>query len=227
MQLLALETATLSGGVAIIGDGGLVAEYRLNIQVTHSERVLLMIDRVLKEAKVPLEEIDAVALSIGPGSFTGLRIGLATAKGLCLGTGKPMVPVSTLMALACRVPFSSLPVVPLLDAKKKEVYGGIFQFDKGSVQQLMKDSVCPVEEILRQLQGPALFLGDGAKVYADTIRDKLGGNAHFAPVSLSLPSAASVAEIAFEKLQKWEVSDPFSVVPVYLRRSEAEIRRGM
>jgi tRNA threonylcarbamoyladenosine biosynthesis protein TsaB len=226
MPILGIETATLSGGAALFGEKGLIAEYRLNIEVTHSERLLLMIDRLLQEARTPLHEIEAVALSIGPGSFTGLRIGLATAKGLCLGTGRPVIAVPTLLALAHRVPFSSLPVIPLLDAKKKEVYWAAFEFDRGICRRLTEDAVSSPEEMLGKIPRPALFLGEGAEVYGDRIRERFGEEAHFAPMSLRLPSAASVAEIGLEKLRRGEISDPVSVVPIYLRRSEAEIKWG-
>jgi tRNA threonylcarbamoyladenosine biosynthesis protein TsaB len=224
MLLLAIETSTLSGGVALIGEEGIIAEYRLNIEITHSERLLVMIDRVLQEARIPLSKVDALAVSIGPGSFTGLRIGLATAEGLALGAAKPIVTVPTLMALACRVPFSTLPVVPLLDAKKKEVYWAAFQFDGEICRRLIDDEVSSPEEMLRRIPRPALFLGEGARLYADLIRKEMGDQSRFAPAALLLPSAASVAEIGLEKLRRGELSDPISATPLYLRRSEAEIK---
>jgi len=224
MQLLAIETATLSGGVAIAAEEGIVAEYRLNVEMTHSERLLMMVDRVLKEARVSLDKIDAIAVSIGPGSFTGLRIGLATAKGLCLGAEKPLIAVPTLAALAARVPFAPVPVVPMLDAKKKEVYWGSFQFRDGRVERLSPDSVSSPEAMLRQLTPPALFLGSGAILYKELIRQALGEHAQFAPMSLALPSAASVAELGHEDLRRGAFCDPVLAVPLYLRRSEAEVR---
>jgi tRNA threonylcarbamoyladenosine biosynthesis protein TsaB len=224
MLLLAIETSTLSGGVALIGEEGIVAEYRLNIEITHSERLLVMIDRVLQEARVSLSKVDALAVSIGPGSFTGLRIGLATAEGLALGAAKPIVTVPTLMALASRVPFSTLPVVPLLDAKKKEVYWAAFGFEAGVCRRLIDDEVSSPEEMLRRIPRPALFLGEGSRLYADLIRREMGEQARFAPAALLLPSASSVAEIGLEKLKRGELSDPVSATPFYLRRSEAEIK---
>ncbi|MGH7386409.1 MAG: tRNA (adenosine(37)-N6)-threonylcarbamoyltransferase complex dimerization subunit type 1 TsaB, partial [Candidatus Rokuibacteriota bacterium] len=122
MRLLALETATLAGGAALLDDGRLVGEIRLNIALTHSERLMAVVDRLLQDCGGDARSLDALAVSVGPGSFTGLRVGAATAKGLALALEIPVAPVPTLDALAATLPFADAPVCPLLDARKGEVY---------------------------------------------------------------------------------------------------------
>jgi tRNA threonylcarbamoyladenosine biosynthesis protein TsaB len=122
MRLLALETATLAGGAALLDDGRLVGESRLNIALTHSERLMAMVDRLLQDCAWEASSLHGLAISIGPGSFTGLRVGAATAKGLALALDLPVAPVPTLDALAATLPFADAPVCPLLDARKGEVY---------------------------------------------------------------------------------------------------------
>src|SRR5574340_111067 len=121
MLVLGIETATKTGGVALINEKGVIAEYTSNIEVTHSERLMANVDRLLKDTGIALADVEGLAVSIGPGSFTGLRIGIATIKGIVLATGKPVAAVPTLAALAWNVPHAAHAVCPLLDAKKKEV----------------------------------------------------------------------------------------------------------
>jgi tRNA threonylcarbamoyl adenosine modification protein YeaZ len=133
MRLLALETATLAGGAALLEDGRLVGESRLNIQLTHSERVLAVVDRLLQDCAWEIASLRGLAVSIGPGSFTGLRVGAATAKGLALALDVPVAPVPTLDALAATLPFADAPVVPLLAARKNEVYCSLYRWRDGAM----------------------------------------------------------------------------------------------
>ena len=223
MYILGIETATKTGGVAIVSEGGVIAEYTLNIEVTHSERLMSTVDRVLKDTGLTLANMDGYGVSIGPGSFTGLRIGLSTIKGLAFTTGKPVAAVPTLKALAWNIPFSRYPVCPLLDARKKEVYAALFRHDGRNTVQEMSDSVISLAELAGRITGEVLFTGEGALLFADEINMMFSDRAHFAPLSSSVPSAASVAEIALIMLTSGQQVDPDALVPKYIRRPEAEV----
>lgn len=223
MYILGIETATKTGGVAIVSETGVLAEYTLNIEVTHSERLMSTVDRVLKDTGFTLADIDGYGVSIGPGSFTGLRIGLSTIKGLAFTTGKPVAAVPTLKALAWNIPFSRYPICPLLDARKKEVYAALYRHDGTNYVQEMPDAVISLAELAGTLSGDVLFTGEGARLFAGDIQKFFGYRAHFAPLSSSVPSAASVAEIALMMLKAGQQTVPDAIVPMYIRRPEAEV----
>jgi tRNA threonylcarbamoyladenosine biosynthesis protein TsaB len=223
MFILGIETATKTGGVAIVSDDGVLAEYTLNIEATHSERLMSTVDRVLKDTGLALSRIDGYGVSIGPGSFTGLRIGLSTVKGLAFTTGKPLAAVPTLKALAWNVPYSRHQVCPLLDAKKKEVYAALYRHDGRDLLPVWDETVVPLSELTERITGEVVFTGEGARLFAEDIRRLFAGRAHIAPLSAMVPSAASVAEIALVMLKGGQGTDPDNVSPLYIRRSEAEL----
>src|SRR3990172_5227689 len=173
MRLLAIETSTMLGGAAIMdSESGLLVESRLNVRVAHSERLMTEIDACLKKAGLSIGDIDSFAASSVPGSFTGLRIGLSTLKGLAYATGKPVVAVPTLESMAWNIPFCPHPVCPLLDARKKEVYAGAFLWDGEGFRRLLPESSIKISDIAFTAGGrasPALkdfekvvFLGEGS-----------------------------------------------------------------
>ncbi|MBA4348362.1 MAG: tRNA (adenosine(37)-N6)-threonylcarbamoyltransferase complex dimerization subunit type 1 TsaB [Thermodesulfovibrio sp.] len=224
MKLLAIETSTMLGGVAIVDEYTLVAESRMNVKVTHSERIMSEIDHVLMQSGLNINDIDVFGIAIGPGSFTGLRVGLSTVKGLVYATGKKLVSVSTLEAFAWNVPFSSHQVCPLLDARKKEVYVGLFRWVDGDFIRVMEEKVVRIENLLSVINCPTIFLGEGAIIYKESIENKLGNIALFAPPQKMVPSPSNVAYLCMRKAKRGEFSDPVSLVPFYLRRSEAETK---
>lgn len=227
MRILAIETSTMMGSVAIMDERGLIAEYRLNIKATHSERLMRTIDEVLRGSGIELKDLDGYAVSIGPGSFTGLRIGLSTVKGLAFTTNKPITAIPTLDALACNIPFSQYMVCPMLDARKKEVYTALFRFTaNGVVSKLIDDCVISPESFLKEIKEPTVFLGEGANIYRELIKERLRYLAHFAPLSKQLPSAANVAELGLKALISGKVEDPAILIPRYIRKSEAEIKKS-
>ncbi|MBZ0157959.1 MAG: tRNA (adenosine(37)-N6)-threonylcarbamoyltransferase complex dimerization subunit type 1 TsaB [Alphaproteobacteria bacterium] len=226
MKLLAIETSTMLGGVALMEDSTLVAEMRMNIQVTHSERILTGIDHLLRHAGFGLEEIDVFGIAIGPGSFTGLRVGLSTLKGLVYASGKPLVSVPTLEAFAWNLPFAAHPVCPLLDARKREVYAGVFIWNNDGFTRLVQERAVRLEDLLAALQGEAVFIGEGAVLYRDTISRIMGSRAHFGQPQDMVPSPANVACLCMRKAERGEFDDPVRLSPLYLRRSEAEIKMG-
>jgi len=223
MKILAIETSTMLGGVAIADEKGLIAETRLNVKSTHSERLMATIDEQLKQAEMTLADIDAFAVASGPGSFTGLRIGLGTAKGLCFATGKPLVLVPTLDAFARSFPFAEHPVCVMLDARRGELYAAVFRWDNGFVKMLDAISAVP-EDLFRDLDSPVILAGEGALVYRDRLIALLGERALFAPLISMVPSPANVAMLGLEKAMRGEFTEASAAEPFYIRKSEAEVK---
>lgn len=226
MKILAIETSTMLGGVAIMDEEGLIAEIRLNVKSTHSERLMRGVDLALRLAELQTSDIDVYCISIGPGSFTGLRIGLSTVKGFAFATGKPVVAVPTLDAFAWNLPFSVYPVCPMLDARKKEVYTALYKWGEGEFKKIIPESSAGPDEFIRDIKGPVIFLGEGARLYRETLLSIMGRNAIFAPPDRDVPSAASVAHLGLKKALLGEFSDPVTLTPFYIRKSEAEIKFG-
>ena len=225
MNILAVETSTMLGGVAIANDTlGIITELRINVRATHSERLITGIDFALKQAGITISDIDAFGVSIGPGSFTGLRIGLSTIKGFSYSTGKPVVSVPTLEAFAWNFPYSKYPVCIMLDARKKEVYAAVFRWRDDNFERIVSEvSIRPVD-LLKSLEGPVIFAGEGALLYREAIIDISGSNAILAPPQCMVPSPANVAYLGLRKATAEYFSEPVSLAPSYLRKSEAEIK---
>jgi tRNA threonylcarbamoyladenosine biosynthesis protein TsaB len=223
MKVLALETATLAGSVALVDDTELIGEVKISINVAHAERLMPSVNWLLNASQVSIEEIDAFAVSIGPGSFTGLRIGLSTAKGLSYATGKPIVPVPTLDAFAMTFPYCQHLLCPMLDARKNEVYTGLYKWEGDVCEKVISETAIDPAIFLKELNRTVVFMGDGAKIYDKLITASLKNKALFAPASKMSPSASTVAEIAFEKVKQGIFTDPVSLTPFYIRKSEAEL----
>jgi tRNA threonylcarbamoyladenosine biosynthesis protein TsaB len=224
MKLLAIETSTMVGGVAIMEDDTLIAESRINVKVTHSERIMGAIDHILIQSGMKIDDVDVFAIAIGPGSFTGLRVGLSTVKGLVYATGKRLVSVPTLEAFAWNMPFSKYQVCPLLDARKKEVYAGIFRWDGNGFARVMNEQTIKIDKLLSLINEPTIFLGEGSIIYKDSIKAWLNDSAIFGNPQDMVPSPANVAYIGMIKAKKGEFEDPIKLVPLYIRKSEAEIK---
>ena len=223
MYILGIETSTKTGSVAVVAENGVIAQYSLNIEVTHSERLMSTVDRVLKDTGVTIAEMGGFAVAIGPGSFTGLRIGLSTVKGLALATNKPVAAVPTLEALAWNLPFAAYPVCPLLDARKNEVYAALYQFDGPALVQVMAEAAIPLKELAERISGKTLFTGEAAHLYRAEIEKQFHDRALFAPLSAVLPSAATVAEVGLGMIRSGRQADPDNLTPLYIRRPEAEV----
>jgi tRNA threonylcarbamoyladenosine biosynthesis protein TsaB len=225
MKILSIETSTMLGGVAIVDEkSGLVAETRLNVKTTHSERLMSVIDHVLVQSEMGLESIDAFAVAIGPGSFTGLRIGLSTAKGLSYATGRPIVTVPTLEAFAYNFPYCSCPVCLMLDARKGEVYAAVFRWQGGAFRRVVEDVSVKVEDLLGRFEGVALFAGEGATLYKPSIMEIMKERAIFASPEKMVPSPANVAILGLAKAVRGQFADVTAAVPRYIRKSEAEVK---
>jgi tRNA threonylcarbamoyladenosine biosynthesis protein TsaB len=247
MKILAIETSTMLGGIAIMDDlSGLIAEARINVKSTHSERLMTELDHLLKQTGLKISDFDIFAVSTGPGSFTGLRIGLSTVKGFSYSTGKPIVSVPTLEALAWNFPYCIYPVCTMLDARKREVYAALFKWeDEEGFIRLIDETSIKVDRLLEKIKERGdlpsplagegkgeggffsksiIFTGEGAILYRDKIIEAMGEKAVFASPEKMVPSPANVAYIGIKKAEKGEFSEPVSLVPFYIRRSEAEIK---
>lgn len=221
--LLAIDTADRTAGVALAVEGAVVAEHVEGSAARHSARLFDLIDGVLAGAGATRSDLCAVGVTRGPGSFTGLRVGIATAKGLAYALGIPVVGVSSLEALACRgSPFPGL-VMPVLDARKRQVYAGVWDGRTGSAR--LAEGVWAPEALARAVSAtgqPCLVLGSGVGPYGEVFESVLG------PAFLGAPSTrwpvppAEVAGLAWRAFSAGAVAAPHSLVPVYLRRSEAE-----
>ena len=225
-MILAIESATPRGSVALVRGGTVLRERSLPHGLQPSESYLSEVDRLFPESGTGPEQIGHVAVSAGPGSFTGLRVGMAAAKGFCFGWGTPIVPVPTLHALAIRFPREGTTICPVLDARRKEVYAGLYRWEGGVCFRTVPDAALPPEDLPDILPGGTiLFCGDGISPYRRMICDRLGARALFPPPGEEFPRAAAVGLLAERMLTEGAAEDPRSVVPAYLRPSEAEVRR--
>jgi tRNA threonylcarbamoyladenosine biosynthesis protein TsaB len=225
--VLALDTATPCSCVAITAgtrhDGEVVASLSLTGKITHSRRLLSAIGWLMQESAMTWPVIGGIAVGLGPGSFTGLRIGMATAKGLAAAAGTVLLGVSTLDSLAARCGFAGL-ICAVLDARKKEVYAAFYRCnDQGLTERIGEPTVLAPDRLAAAIDEPVLLVGDGARVYGETFRELLGDKVRFAPAALHEPSAASLGLLAGEMLERGELLDLAEGVPVYVRSSDAEL----
>jgi tRNA threonylcarbamoyladenosine biosynthesis protein TsaB len=218
MRVLAVETSSLAGGVALLDDERLVAEYLLDVSVTHSERLMAAIDRVLTDARWSARELGGLAVAVGPGSFTGLRIAVSTVKGLGLALRLPIAAVPTLDAMAAALPWAALPVCPVLDARKGEVYASLYRWHGDAMRREWEYLALSPAALAERLTEPVIVAGDGAPV----IRSP---HARLLPPPRRLPSPACVGLLGLERLRRGETVVAAALAPLYLRPSEAELKR--
>lgn len=229
MKVLAIETSTMLGGVAVMdSEKGLLAEARVSVRAALSERLMTAVDFVLGQSNLDLGNMDALAVSVGPGSFTGLRIGLGTVKGLAFATGLPVVAVPTLEAYAMCLPYCRYPICPMLDARKKEVYAAVFSHGEDGLRRILPERAVRAGDLAAMLTEyeAVVFVGQGAELYRREIEERMGPGALFAPPRLMTPSPAAVAEAGLARALRGEYSDPAALSPFYIRKSEAEIKAG-
>lgn len=227
MTTLFLDTASGQSGIAITCDGRVLAESLLGSGGRRQNSWLLPeIERLLENIGMTIGDIDLFGCASGPGSFTGLRTGIATVQGLSFSTNRPFIGVSSLAMLAMNIPISSMPVCPMMDARKGEVYSALYRCN-GIPEPIIKDQAAKPEKILSQLTGPTLFIGDGALKYRETIEDKLSGDAFFPHVLQNNPRPSSGAILAEEAFNNCCDPKPEILLPNYLRKSEAELARSL
>jgi tRNA threonylcarbamoyladenosine biosynthesis protein TsaB len=224
MKILGIDTATPFLALGVVEEDKVLSELRFNAGQTHAQILIPSIDRVLKEAYLKLEELDGIAISIGPGSFTGLRIGLATAKGLCFASEKPLISVPTLDGLVYFQRSSSYPLVPILDAKKNEVYSAVYDSRDGRIKRVSDYWVTSIEKLVAKIPQEVIFLGLGLEVFKENLSKLCGERAHFLEGEGNLPSGTAIAFLGLEKFKLSEFEDLDKLEPLYLRSSEQELK---
>ena len=229
MKVLGIESSSLVASVALVTDDILTAEYTVNFKKTHSQTLLPMLDEVAKMTELDLDTVDAIAVAGGPGSFTGLRIGSATAKGLGLALKKPLISVPTVEALAYNLYDTQGLICPIMDARRKQVYTGIYRFEEHQLMTLKEQWAAPIEELLEELnqRGEMVtFLGDGVPVFRELIAEKLQVPYSFAPAHVNKQRAAAVAALGSIYYKEGRTETAMEHIPEYLRVSQAERERA-
>jgi tRNA threonylcarbamoyladenosine biosynthesis protein TsaB len=229
MKILGLDTTTSCGSIGIIDDDTVAAEYALRREETLSTRLLPAIHTLLGEARLDLREIDGIAVSLGPGSFTGLRVGLSVVKGLALAAGRPVAGIPTLDALASNLPFTPYRICPLIDARKGQIYTALYKSSRqGLLEQLTPYQVLSPSALIEAFSPEeTVFLGDGVEICRELITQRWGEKALFAPLHLRFLRGTTVAELGLKRLIRGERDDISSLVPIYVRPSDAELKKGL
>ena len=222
MKILGIDTSTPIGSIALIDDNNIVAEHTLNIIQAHSSRLLPAIDTVLKWGEISPSDLDGCAVGIGPGSFTGIRIGVATVKSLCYAVDKPIIGVSTLEAIAYNLRWTDGIICPILDARRSEIYASIFH--GGTEWQRITNDLClPIDAFLDKLDNHTsqdaapIFVGDGLTTYGNEIRERYNKTAYFADPIFNVPRGATIAKLGTERLKQGDSDSYWTLVPNYVR----------
>lgn len=223
MKILAVEASGPAASVALTENNVLRAEFTLNYKMTHSQTLMPLIEHIKRYLDLDLNTVDFVACSAGPGSFTGLRIGAATAKGIAMAMNKPIVPVSTLAAMAYNIYMTDALICPIMDARRRQVYTGFYEWENGRLINLREDSIQIIDDVVKEaasLNRKVVFAGDGLLLYNDLLKN----NRQFivAPASCNMQRAGSVASLAEELVSEGKYIEGSKFVPVYLRKSQAE-----
>jgi len=225
VRILGVDTSTRTGSVALLEKDTVVAEIQVTSSDTHAKRLMSAIDLTLGMAGMGVDECDGFAVTTGPGSFTGLRIGISVVKGLSFATGKAVTGVSTLEALAYQFPWFPDLVCPMLDARKEEVYTALYTCGRdGTWETVASDCAVRPRHWLSELKGSYLFVGNGATAYRSLIKEILGPRAQFAPPYANAPRASVVACVGLEQINRGEVVAVEDLVPRYIRKPDAEIK---
>ncbi len=232
MKILALDSSGLVAGVAILEDNICVAEYTVNYKKTHSQTLLPMLEEITEMIDLDLHSIDAIAVAAGPGSFTGLRIGSATAKGLGQALDKPLIAIPTVDGLAYNLYGTDKVICPLMDARRNQTYTGLYEFKKREKEYelsvIKEQCAVPLEEVMEcinRLEREVIFLGDGVPVFKEQLEEKITVPFSYAPASCNRQRAAAVGTLAFSYLKQGKTVKASEHMPCYLRLSQAERER--
>lgn len=228
MKLLGIDSSGLVASVAVLEDDVIIGEYTTNFKKTHSQTLLPMLDELKKMIDLDMESIDAIAVAGGPGSFTGLRIGSATAKGLGLALHVPIISVPTIEALAMNLWGAEADVCPLMDARRNQTYTGVYRFEEGQMKTIVKQCAVDVGEIIDAVNEegrPVIFLGDGVPVFESQIAERCKVPYFFAPAHMNRQNAAALLARAKAYYQEGKMESAAEHRPDYLRLSQAERER--
>ncbi len=227
MLVLGIDTSTKVGALGVYdSERGLIGEHNLALERTHSERLMPSLEGLFKELKISLQDLDGYAVTVGPGSFTGVRIGVTTAKTLAQITQKPIIGVSTLEVTAFNLATTSGLIIPIFDARNRRVYTARFRGGQDGCKRLSDDTSCTIDELVDELkneEGQIYFTGDAVYLYHEFISSELGERVVFPPRAISQPKGGVVAEMGCEKLMRGELDDLYALTPNYLKPSQAEI----
>ncbi len=223
MRVLAIDTSTNAASAAIMEDDLLLGEYILNHKQTHSQKLMVMVEQILSDLELAARDIDVYAAAVGPGSFTGLRIGVETVKALAHAAGKRVVSVGTLEALAYNVPYTGHVIVPVMDARRKNVYAAAYMWD-GELREISAPDGITVEECVGECGkfGGVVFVGDGAAIHREYIKEKLGERAVFPHGAVMSARASSVAAIAAKRAKEGKTQSYLEMKPFYIKKCQAE-----
>ncbi len=228
MKILAIEASSLVASVAIVEDDLLKAEYTLNHKVTHSQTLLPMIDEICKMSETDPQTFDAIAVAAGPGSFTGLRIGVATAKGIAMGLDLPTIHVPTLDAMAYNLFGAQGLICPIMDARRQQTYTGVYRFEQGELKTVMDGDAMAVTDLIEKLnalQEKVTFVGDGIPAFREIIEEQLLVEHAYAPAGMNRQRASSVAVLGAKLFAEGKTVSADELLPDYLRVSQAERER--
>lgn len=229
MLILALDSSTSVGAVSLYEEEQLIAEYNLNLDLTHSQRLMPQIVNLMEDARLEVADLEGIVVGIGPGSFTGIRIGIATAKSLAQSLDIPIVGVSVLEVLANNQAYNKEYICPLIDARRERVYTAVYQGedDFGLKRKLFSEQMMEVKDLIEELQkeftGKIVFVGEGAKTYKGMLKEELKERAQFLAATHNLVRGGVLAKIGSVKFKQGKADELLEVTPNYLKRSQAEI----
>ena len=227
MIILSIDSSTPVAGISVSDGNKLLGEVMINTQNTHSEKLMPMVQQILNDLQMNIQQIDAVAVTCGPGSFTGLRIGMATAKGIVQGGNKKLIAIPTLDCLAQNLKHYPGVICPIMNAQKKQVYTAIYRTAEGKLERLSDYQAIEADKLAEQLltlNETVWFTGDGVEAFADVFKEKLGDRCRLADGNTVLPRAGALAMLAAERAEKEEFDDLYQAELIYIRKSEAEVQ---
>ena len=223
MKILSVDTSTATCSVGLVNGDRLLAESVDSSGQTHARHLMGMIHGILTVSGVSMGEIDGFAVVTGPGTFTGLRIGISTIKGLAFALSRPVAGVTSLAALAAQAASTTRLVCPVMDARRSEVYYGLYGFEQGELRQIGQHRVAPPSELVKRVSEPCHFIGHGARLYREMLGAALGPLAQFSETSRDTIQSQTIARLVLKQLQENEAPDLQAVSPYYIRRSDAEV----
>lgn len=229
MRILALDSSGLVASAALVEDNVTVAEYTINYKKTHSQTLLPMLDEIRRMTELDLQTVDAIAIASGPGSFTGLRIGSATAKGLGFVLDIPIIPVPTVDSLAYNLYGSEKLICPLMDARRNQVYTGLYTFEGGELITIQPQCAVDISEIISRINSmgrDVIFLGDGVPIYMEKLEELVQTGFYLAPACCNRQRAACVAALGEKLYEQGKFQSAAEHAPDYLRLSQAERERN-
>ncbi len=225
MNILAIDTSNLPLSIAVVNDDKVLGEWTLNVERNHSIRLLPAIRTLLEEVRLTPKEIDLFVVARGPGSYTGVRIGVTTAKSLAWAVSKPLVGISSLEALAHQIPLFNGVIIPLFDARRDRFYTAGYEWQSGKLIEVLSEQIFHKEELARLLYergGDVLFVGDDARKHREYLEEALAEQAYFLPPAYQIPRAAHLAHLGYKLYEKGQIEE-ITFTPTYLQPTEAEV----